>query len=608
MNAPSPNASESQAPRSLVEAIIAKREIGVAFQPIVDLNDGMIIAYEALSRPAPESGFARPDLLFEAAEKHGLLWDLEEVTRSASLQAAVNWPRDVKLFINTSPEVFADERFARVLVQELTHVPGVQPDRIVLEITELSQQADDSKLVDQVKLAKAAGFQVAVDDAGAGTSGLNRMMVLRPQWIKLDRQFVRGIDTDQFRQNLVKFFVHFARLSGVHVLAEGLESAKELSTIIGLGVRYGQGFFLGMPGERATTTDAQFVAEVRERWASVDINVPQSPREMPLARLCKPIIVVRNPSATVSDASNELLTHEDSIGVLAAEGKHLSGWVSREAVYAAAGTNPLGALRDCLHPVTCVLCPEATLDDAMQMLCLREDHDLAYPLIIADGAEILGAVRLRDLLRAAVSEQRTASTLRAPLTGLPARVRADQHLEEMIDRASDPLLRRSPVFHADAAFIDIRRFADFNTMFGYEMGDRLIRELSDLIRQTLGEESSSVFIAHLGDDRFLISGRSGSLEPALQSLIEAFEKRTGAAGDVVYTFAGGQLPGPGSPMGLRVLVLPRVFEHVQHPREVYRLEQRLRQRARSQEQLLAPHESLFLSDPRLDGLVGRKSA
>lgn len=571
--------------------LIRDRAVSVVFQPIVDLNDGLVSAYEALCRPLPGYGFRSADEMFDAAERAGLLWDLESITRSMAMEAAANWPRDIRLFLNSSPSVFADDRFARVLEEDLRARSGLSTDRIVLEITERSEIEHTPALSRQVELAKKAGFHVAVDDAGAGTSGLNRMMLLRPNWIKLDRQLVQGIDTDAFKQNLVRFFIHFARMSGVSVIAEGIEQPQELSTLIGLGVRYGQGYYLGRPGERSQTLDPAFVAQVRDRWAAVEGDIPTEPLELPLVRLARPVVSVEVGARSMDEAVSKLVSAPEAIGVVTTEGRRMIGWVDRASLPVVGDQSLPEQVRSSLAtPVICTLSPETSVLEALQLVCTREDHDLATPLIITAGSQVIGAVRLRDLLRAAATEARSRASVRVALTGLPARVRADQHIEHMICRAADPVLRRSPDFHADCAFIDIRQFADFNGMFGYEMGDRLIRTLSEqitsIVRPTRNPNAS--FVAHLGDDRFFISSTAGRLEPELRLLMETFDRLTCSLAQQ------GEQPAASSAMGLRILFMPGLFDLVSHTRDVYRTEQLLRQRARVQERCARPGESIMV--------------
>jgi len=595
--------------REALLKLIHERAIRVVFQPIVDLNDGMIIAYEALCRPRPESGLASADEMFHAADECGLLWELEAITREESLTAAANWPRDVRLFLNSSPSVFADDRFARVLESDLLRTPELRPDRIVLEITERSEAALSDRLTAQVELAKKGGFQVAIDDAGAGTSGLNRMMVLRPQWIKLDRQLIQAIDADTFKQNFVRFFVHFARMSGVGVIAEGIETPQELGTLIGLGVRFGQGYYLGRPGERAQTMDPHFISEVRQRWADVDAASMPDPGELPMVRLVRPALVQPAEAATCGRLADELRAEPDAMGVVLTEGRRIAGWLDRELLLGGQH-DPSADAALLAAPVVCAIGPDTKVTEALQMVCVREDHDLSQPLVVASGNDVLGVVRLRDLLRAAATEARSGSSVRAALTGLPARVRADQHIEQMICRASDAVLRLSRDFHPDAAFIDIRRFADYNGLFGYEMGDRLIRALGEQIHQLLVHNPSDVFLAHLGDDRFFITAREGLLASRVHGLMRAFENLSPTFLDRGTRGAAGSPTDYSQPlrMGLRILLMPGVFQDLEHPREIYRIEQQLRQRSRLSEQTLSAGQSLLITQRRGYGQDTQRSA
>jgi EAL domain-containing protein (putative c-di-GMP-specific phosphodiesterase class I)/GGDEF domain-containing protein len=586
-----------------LKRLINAGAVRVVFQPIVDVHDGLIVAYEALSRPAPEFGFERPDQMFEAAAEVGLLWELECATRRSALAAATDWPRDVRLFLNNSPSVFADDRFADTLKRELAAVRGVDPDRVVLEITEMAQTSNDDRLVAQVARAKTEGFQVAVDDAGAGTSGLNRMMVIRPQWIKLDRTFCRGIDSDPLRQNLVRFFTHFARTSGVSVVAEGIESASELGTLIGLGVRYAQGYFLARPGDRASTMDSGFVAAVRERWATVEAAITHVPTALPLAQHCKPVATYQAGELTTSAAAKLLAASDDQQGIVLLAGRRPTGYVARARVLELGQSAPGQLLSMTASRVLHTLPPEATVQDALRSLVSRPDAELAEPLLVVSGSEVVGVIPVRELLMSAASDQVPASQSVAAITGLPARVRADQHINEMLARAADPVVRRSPVSHADVAFVDIRGFADFNSALGYDAGDRLIRELGDQLRINVAGPGESVFLSHLGDDRFMLTASSGALKPRLESVVELFERaaRNAATGDQGVVARIGGLASSAA-MGIRVLLILDGFQHSAHARDIYRAEELMRIKARGVEQGLPPSRSLMLIETLAGGV------
>lgn len=547
-----------------VEDVIAAGAVSVHFQPIVDLHDGMVTAYEALTRVAPGYGFSGPAELFEAAEGAGLIWELEALTRRKSLDAAVNWPKGTKLFLNNTPAVFADARFTSALAADVSRVPGLTPDRLVLEITELSEDQHVPGLLEQVHKAVAAGFQVALDDAGAGASGLNRMMMLRPQWVKLDREFCRGIDEDQLRQNLVRFFVHFARMSGVCVVAEGIESATELQTVTSLGVRFAQGFYLAKPGTRAQTMDPTFVGEIRRRWAAVGALIPIDNQEPTLAALCRPTLVAQG-RTTIASARAMLLASEDAPGLVVVAGGKVVGWCGSSSLASASGKKMLSEV---MTTETLSLPAESTLHEALAAVCSSQGESLPDPLVVLNQDQVLGIVRLREILRIATTESRLVAAGRTLVTGLPARRRADQHITELISLWQSRSTTAQT--HADAAFVDIRGFGDYCLSVGPSRSDQTIRGLAELLTVVIVSALSDAFIAHLGEDRFLITAPRGSLVRRLESLGQAFDEQQ----------AGQHAPSERG-IVLRMLHLPDVLMTAHDAREVYRMEQQLREAARS---------------------------
>jgi EAL domain-containing protein (putative c-di-GMP-specific phosphodiesterase class I) len=120
---------------------------------------------------------------------------------------------------------------------------------IVVEVTEHELASEDGALEEGLAKMRARGARIAVDDAGAGYAGLNQVMRVQPDVIKLDRSLIEGVHSDSAKSALVEFFVMFARRVGAAVCTEGIETLDELRTLINLGVTYGQGYLLGRPGE-----------------------------------------------------------------------------------------------------------------------------------------------------------------------------------------------------------------------------------------------------------------------------------------------------------------------------------------------------------------------
>jgi EAL domain-containing protein (putative c-di-GMP-specific phosphodiesterase class I) len=124
---------------------------------------------------------------------------------------------------------------------------GLPAERIVLEITEHAHVEDYDALLCALEPLRKNGVRLAVDDAGAGYSGLQHILQIRPDFIKLDMALTRHIDLDPARRALASALVAFARDTGSRIIAEGVETASELNTLRGIGIEKAQGYFLGRP-------------------------------------------------------------------------------------------------------------------------------------------------------------------------------------------------------------------------------------------------------------------------------------------------------------------------------------------------------------------------
>lgn len=218
------------------------RQLSTVFQPLVHLESGEVVAVEALSRFDP-AVFASPADAFAAATAGGFGVDLEVLALEAALAHLPELPEGVWLSVNLSAEALVDGR-ALERLQDCGGTVGV-------EVTEHTPVEDYTALVAVTDRLKAAGLQIAVDDAGAGFSSLRHVLRLRPTAIKLDIELVRDIDTDPVRQALARAVADFAAELGALLVAEGVETAEERDMLLLLGVRYGQGYLLGRPGPLA---------------------------------------------------------------------------------------------------------------------------------------------------------------------------------------------------------------------------------------------------------------------------------------------------------------------------------------------------------------------
>ena len=213
----------------------------IVFQPICSLAHRTPVGYEALSRftgPPQRS----PDLWFEEAAAVGLGVELEEMAAKRALDNLPDLPASTYLAFNTSPEAFGSESFQSLL-------DDTDLQRVVIEITERKQIEDYMSVKAAISSARERGARLAIDDAGAGFASLKHILMLAPDFIKLDRALTAGIEHDRSQQALAAGLISFAEKIGSTIVAEGIEREEQVDALALLGVAYGQGYFFARPAE-----------------------------------------------------------------------------------------------------------------------------------------------------------------------------------------------------------------------------------------------------------------------------------------------------------------------------------------------------------------------
>jgi diguanylate cyclase (GGDEF)-like protein len=235
-----------------------------AFQPIVALASGEAVGYEALARFEGKPGLP-PSWWFSQAHRFGLGAALEAESVRAAL-AAPSRPSGTFLSINLSPSALASAQVAEQLPGDLRGV--------VVEITEEERVLDVEGLQRNLEPLRMRGARIAVDDAGEGYAGLQQVMSMRADIIKLDRALVADVHADPAKVALIGSLVHFARSTGAAICAEGIETLEELRVLIHLGVAYGQGWTLGRPAAAWPRVNAEAARLCRELRSAQPKIVP----------------------------------------------------------------------------------------------------------------------------------------------------------------------------------------------------------------------------------------------------------------------------------------------------------------------------------------------
>lgn len=233
----------TQQVHTALSAVIAAQDYDIVFQPIVHLPTGQITGCEALCRFRP-TPYRSPDQWFADAASVDLGIELELAVIRTTLSMFPELPASLSLSINASPLAVLTGRLGEL-------IPKGYAARTIVEITEHAPVPSYSALHACLAPLKQDGVRIAVDDAGAGYSGLQHIVQLAPDLIKMDMSLTRAVDTDPARRALASAMVFYARETGAEVVAEGIETAAELATLKLIGADKGQGYLLGKPGSLA---------------------------------------------------------------------------------------------------------------------------------------------------------------------------------------------------------------------------------------------------------------------------------------------------------------------------------------------------------------------
>lgn len=227
--------------RGALRRLVAGDGLEMVLQPIVDTSTGEVHAYEALAR-FHTRGTDSPLHWFALADEFDMRPELEIACLDAALRMLERCPAGARLSVNVSGGLLLDPR-VQALIAAVDDVSA-----LIIEVTEGSLVREDAGVLAAMEPLLKRGVMLAVDDMGAGYSGLGQVTALRPGYLKLDRLLVQGIDDSPTRAALVEALLGYATRTGGQLVAEGVERREELETLSELGVTLVQGFYTGRPG------------------------------------------------------------------------------------------------------------------------------------------------------------------------------------------------------------------------------------------------------------------------------------------------------------------------------------------------------------------------
>ncbi len=485
-----------------VRQLIAGGLLQAHFQPIVNLREGRIHGHEALVRTPAQCPWRHPEALFEAARAEGVELELEfECVRCAVMGWSQEGHRG-KLFINLSANALLAALAQRSLAKTLGlfAARGVAASSVVVELTEHERVRDVGQLVRAAQALRQHGVAVALDDFGDGRSSLRLWSELRPDLVKLDKYFTRGLPESGDKLQTVRALLQIAETFGSALVAEGIETLDELHLLRDLGVEFGQGYALGRP---ALQPAAGVPDEVSAVLRALDVAVFPQQRRSGYGDITAAKVLVSAPTLTLES------THADAMALFA---KHPS--LPALAVVDSTGTPVMLVNRQRLtadymrpyfreiynrRPVTLHGCPtplqvdlHAGLDELAAILTSNDQRYLSDGFIITEGSRYRGLGTGEQLVRTVTEARIEAARHANPLTFLPGNIPISDHITRLLDSGRRFI----------ACYADLNHFKPFNDVYGYWRGDEMIRLAARVI--TSHADARRDFVGHVGGDDFIV--------------------------------------------------------------------------------------------------------
>ena len=230
---------------------VARGELRLHYQPVVDLRDGSLVGVEALLRwQHPTRGLVQPLDFIAVAEESGLIVPVGRWVLTEACRQVARWQREtgtpLRLSVNISARQLQAPRLAEHVAKTL-RATGIRPSDLVLEITESILVDDAERTIAKLHLLREIGVRLAIDDFGTGYSSLNYLRRLPVDILKIDRSFVKGIGTETELTALTGAIVGIGRDLGLETVAEGIEDVSQLDALRAMGCAYGQGYLYARP-------------------------------------------------------------------------------------------------------------------------------------------------------------------------------------------------------------------------------------------------------------------------------------------------------------------------------------------------------------------------
>ncbi|MDA8454502.1 phosphodiesterase [Acidovorax sp. GBBC 3334] len=489
------------------------------FQPLADLREGNIYAHEALIRGPAGTPLHAADRLLQAAAQEGVLQDFELLCVFLALQQWGEHAAPGRLFINISADALVRgvSLCGGVSVAAAIRATGVSAEQVVLEITEHERVADMAPLREALKWVHGAGARLALDDFGDGRSSLRLWSEARPDFVKIDKYFVRDISAHPENLQMLQAIKGIADVFGTTLIAEGIETQDDLRALRDLDIPYGQGYLLGRPAPAPfERIDTPALDALRDRRVAVLPHRGQNARPGILRNL----LVVHAPTATAETTNDTVAAffkaHPELHALPVLDGAKPIALINRQQFmnhYATLYFREVHGRKPCAgfaNHAPRVVELDCDVDQLVGILTSQDQRYLNDGFIVTDNGRYAGLGTGEQLVRSVTEARIEAARHANPLTFLPGNIPISLHMQRLIDSGTDFV----------ACYADLNHFKPFNDYYGYWRGDQMIRLVARLAVAHC--DSQRDFVGHVGGDDFLLLFQSTDWLQRCQHIVDEF--------------------------------------------------------------------------------------
>ncbi|MDL2264395.1 EAL domain-containing protein [Synergistaceae bacterium OttesenSCG-928-I11] len=499
----------------ILDRIIDGKHIRSVYQPIVSLADGEILGYEALSRISDDHLQMDIEQMFRTADRTNRAWELEALCRTKTLERAVDMGAEKKLFLNVNPNIIHDDGFKNGFTKRRLEEYGLDFRNVIFEITERVAVLDNHAFLSSIDHYKRQNYVIAIDDVGAGYSGLSVISDVRPNLIKLDMALVRNIDKDEIKQLLCKALANFTSGAGIKLIAEGIETEEELKTLIKLGVEFGQGYFLGIP-ETSFADIAPGKKEMIRKYHAKKYGEQRAGASIYtiIAHLSKPGCTF-SPDERTETIYETLRQNPTITEFTVLEGGSAVGFMTRTDLNEILGgrygftIHSKKTVKQIIHTDFLRVNCSMPVDQVSRLAMQRPLEQLYNPIVVEREGQYLGIVTIKDLLDTCTKIEVDTAIHSNPLTRLPGNLLIEKEIMNRIFGDAPYCI----------TYYDIDNFKAYNDGYGFQNGDIMLALVADILKNCAIRDE---FVGHIGGDDFIVICDYHDGESFCKSVIDEF--------------------------------------------------------------------------------------